>query len=645
MALSNSASSSWEIDIDKAIVVNDLETNVSSLVDYIDRDTYEITRKIMDIPIEHTDGCGMMLPSLSQKSFMVRLPWVKGLLVPFDFRKFAEKHSSFIVKDVYGKEWDIIKDDIQIIFTKSQFKMWKYYDSWDDYRYKFKKYGCLGAKLNEEDPSVEGKLTYQMLQTLTDITDEELKQISSKTVSEITQLGTDKETMMKVLGATEKNKHKTSLQEALLIYPELLNDDHTKEIIKNKKKSMIKDAKSGKLLVSDARYTYLCPDLYAFCERLFLGIESPKGLLSGSDVHCSLYDEGYIDILRSPHLFREHGVRWNKKNEEYEKWFITPGVYTSIHDPISKLLQFDNDGDKALIISDELIVNIAKRNMADIVPLYYEMSVAQKQEINSRNIYEALTLAYGINIGEYSNNITKIWNSDNINLDVIKWLCMENNFTIDFAKTLFMPTRPDHVDEKIKDYIKNKVPHFFINAKDKEEHSVESINESTVNKLDSIIPSDRINFAAVAGKFDYRFLLKNKEIKLNEAVINEYKRLDRNKKWLMNDEEAKPGQKLYVYKIIKQKLLEIHNDDGFITDVLVKHLYKKKSKYKSTLWECFGDIVLENIKHNLKTFKGCCICGKAFKPTSNKAKYCQSCGKKKERDKYKKYNKKRINHR
>ncbi len=125
--------------------------------------------------------------------------------------------------------------------------------------------------------------------------------------------------MMKVLGATEKNKNKTSLQEALLIYPELLNDDHTKEIIKNKKRSMIKDAKSGKLLVSDARYTYLCPDLYAFCERLFLGIENPKGLLTGSNVYCSLYDEGHIDILRSPHLFREHGVRWNKKDEEYEK--------------------------------------------------------------------------------------------------------------------------------------------------------------------------------------------------------------------------------------------------------------------------------------------------------------------------------------
>lgn len=628
MALSNSASSPWEIDIDKAIVVNDLETDVSSLVDYIDRDTYEITRKTMNIPIEHTDGCGMILPTLSRKSFMVRLPWIKGLLVPFDFRKFAEENKAFKVTDIYGKEWDIVKDDVQIIFTKSQFKMWKYYSSWEEYQFNYKKYGCLGAKLNEEDPSVEGKLTYQMLQTLTDISDEELIQMSSKTVKDITTLGTDKETMLRVLGATEKKKHRTALQDALLLYPELLNDDHTKEIIKNKKKSMIKDAKSGKLLVDGARYTYLCPDLYAFCEKLFLNIQNPKGLLSGNDVHCSLYDEGYIDILRSPHLFREHGVRWNKKDEKYEKWFITPGVYTSIHDPISKLLQFDNDGDKALIISDELIVNIAKRNMENIVPLYYEMSVAQKQEINSKNIYEALTLAYGINIGEYSNNITKIWNSDNINLDVIKWLCMENNFTIDFAKTLFMPTRPDHVDEKIKDYIKNKVPHFFINAKDKEEHSVELINESTVNKLDSIIPSDRINFAAVAGKFDYRFLLKNKDIKLDDAIISEYKRLDQNKKWLMNDEDIKPGQKLYVYKVIKDRLLKIHNDEQYVTDVLVKYLYKKKSKFKSTLWECFGETLLENLRHNLKTYRGCCSCGKMFKSTSHKAKYCPTCAKK-----------------
>ncbi|QZY39834.1 hypothetical protein K4A81_11340 [Bacillus velezensis] len=209
-----------------------------------------------------------------------------------------------------------------------------------------------------------------------------------------------------------------------------------------------------------------------------------------------------------------------------------------------------------------------------------------------------------------------------------------------------MPTRPAHVDEKIKDYIKNKVPHFFINAKDKEEHSVELINESTVNKLDSIIPSDRINFAAVAGKFDYRFLLKNREIKLDDAIIREYKRLDQNKKWLMNDEDIKPGQKLYVYKVIKDRLLKIHEDEEYVADVLVKHLYKKKSKFKSTLWECFGDLILENIQNNLKRFKSCYSCGKMFKSISNKSKYCSKCAleieKKNHRIRQKKYSKKKM---
>ncbi|MFP3324957.1 hypothetical protein R0K05_17975, partial [Planococcus sp. SIMBA_160] len=127
------------------------------------------------------------------------------------------------------------------------------------------------------------------------------------------------------------------------------------------------------------------------------------------------------------------------RNKLLDEWFITKGVYTSIHDPISKLLQFDNDGDKALIISDPYFVDIAKRHVVDIVPLYYEMGVANKQVINSKNLYESLTNAYAVNIGEYSNNITKIWNSNSVNIDVIKWLCAENNFAIDYAKTLFMP--------------------------------------------------------------------------------------------------------------------------------------------------------------------------------------------------------------
>lgn len=125
LALSNSATDEWiDFDIDRCIVVPDFDTDVHGEVDYIDDVTYEVERREMDINIEHTDGCGIMLPSVSKKNFMVRLPWIKGLLASFDYRRFIDEHgASPIVKDIYGVDHDIVAEDIQIIFTKSQFKM------------------------------------------------------------------------------------------------------------------------------------------------------------------------------------------------------------------------------------------------------------------------------------------------------------------------------------------------------------------------------------------------------------------------------------------------------------------------------------------------------------------------------------------
>ena len=644
LALTNSATEVWkDFNIHKAIVVDDLETLVHSEVDYIDRDTYKITPRNMDIPITHTDGCGMILLKKSKKSFMVRLPWIKGLLVPFPFDKFAKEHGSFVVKDIYGKEWDIIKDDIHVIFTKSQFKMWKYYDSWQEYKDKFIKYNCQATKLNEEDTSGDAKLNYQMLQTLTDISDEELKKIAESTIQDIMNVGSDKETMLRVLGATKENKKKNWFQQALLIYPELLNDPHSKQVIKDKKRKLVKEARAGKLNVN-GKYTFLCPDLYAFCERLFLGVENPKGLLGNGEVYCRLFEEGKVDVLRSPHLYREHAIRNNVIDDEKKKWFIAEGIYTSIHDPISKMLQFDNDGDKALVIQDETLVKVAERNMEGIVPLYYEMAKAGAEEINSENIYKSLILAYKANIGVISNDITKIWNSENVDLDAIKWLTMYNNFVIDYAKTLFMPEPPEHAANKLKMYAKSKVPYFFIYAKDKDVKNVEQINNSTVNRLHEIIPNKRVNFTKIAGKFDYRKLMKNKNIELDEEIINTYEQLVKNKKRLIDDtdkEEYESYEIPYVYKRIREELLKINSNEQHVTDVLVKYLYRKRNTNKKrVLWGSFGDVILENIKYNLDGTKQCEVCGKRIEVSSNRQKYCDKCWKEKERELRKEINKK-----
>jgi len=356
-ALCSSATDVWEdFDIDKSIVVDDFETTVRGLVDFIDEKDYSIQRKEMDVPIPHTDGCGMILPKLSKKNFMVRAPWIKGLLAVFPFDKFireerrnGNKDCGFI-RDIYGQIHDVLGEDIQVIFTKSQIKLWKYYENWDQYKEYFKKYDCEACKCNEEEDFIEdARFNYQMLQTLTSITDEELTKIAERTNKTLRDVSSDRETMLRVFGATKTNCHKTYFQKALLMYPELLQDPYCRETLRDLKNSLEKFGKAGRLEI-DGKYLFLIPDLYAACEYWFKGIEKPEGLLKNGEVYCSAYkNKKELNCLRSPHLYREHCVRTNVADEHVEakRWFLTNGIYTSTHDMISKVLQFDEQHRRA----------------------------------------------------------------------------------------------------------------------------------------------------------------------------------------------------------------------------------------------------------------------------------------------------------
>lgn len=639
-ALCSSASIEWkDFDIDRCIVVDDLTVTINTKVDYIDHKNYKIEPNTpKDIEIEVTDGCGMMLPSVSDKSFQVRAPHLKGLLVPFPFDKFVKEHpnASATVTDIYGDTYDIFEDNIEIIFTTSQFKMASYYKDWKEYQKNFNDYNCQAAKLNEEDTSGEATLTYQMLQSLVDVKKEELEQIASTTTNDIYGLGRDKETTLRIMGATDDNERKNYFQQALSLYPNLLNEEHTKETIKSKKESLVKDAKSGKLRIEGAKYTFLIPDLYGFAQKIF-GLEV-TGLLEDGQVHCRLYDEGKMCLLRSPHLFREWGIKDNKKTDEMKEWFISDGIYISSKDNISKLIQADWDGDKILCIQSDLVTSVAERNMEGIVPLYYEMAKAESQEITDENLYSSLIEAYKANVGTVSNDITKIWNSGKIDenaMDAIRWLCMESNFQIDRAKTNFMTTRPPHVDELIKSYTKAKTPYFFQYAKNKEENKVEEINNSTVNRICGIVDENnkRMYFTKVADKFDYKQLLKNKRIKLDDeiaqAIIVRYEELNGNKKWMMNEKaknEHDSGESLPVYKYIRKELLKVENNAHYVADVLVKYLYSEKNTpFKTTLWSSFGKEILRNIKKNVHNIVECKSCRCAIEEPKKNQVRCDSC--------------------
>lgn len=287
------------------------------------------------------DGCGMMLDKSTR---MIRAPWVKGLLVYFPFDKFIQEKcpdGKCIVTDIYGDKHDILGEGIRYILTKSQVKLHGYYSSWEDYKQKFKENNCEVAFCNmEEDYIPNSRINYQMLQTLTDMTDEEIDKLIKPTMTEVNAIGNDYRITMKLLGATEYNKNPSWFQQGLMLYPELFKDYYCRDILKQTKKSLIKHAKAGKLRVN-GKYLFLSPDLYAFCEWLFLGDMNPKGLLEDGEVYTNEFcstDE--LACLRSPHLYREWPIRTNKKNEETEKWFgETKCIYTSCHDLISRILQ------------------------------------------------------------------------------------------------------------------------------------------------------------------------------------------------------------------------------------------------------------------------------------------------------------------
>ena len=641
LALNNSATDVWEgFDIDKSIVVDDFETMVGGMVDYISDVTYDIERKSTEVSIPHTDGCGMML---GEKTRMVRLPWVKGLLVNFPYDKFIQEKcgGKAIVTDIYGDEHDILGEGIKYIFTKSQFKMAKYYNSWNCYKEKFKNFGCEACYCNlEEDYIPKARINYQMLQTLTDMTDDEITRLTARTVDEIESIGQDYQVTMRLLGATEYNKDKSYFQEALMIYPELFRDPYSRDVLKQTKKSLVKQAKAGRLRVN-GHYTFLSPDLYAFCEWLFLGNQNPKGLLEDGQVYCRDFKDGdELACLRSPHLYREWPIKQNVRNEELDKWFgCTKCVYTSCHDLISRILQFDVDGDKTLVIKDKTLTKIAKRNMQDIVPLYYEMKKAKGGELNNQALYDGMTKAYTTgNIGPISNNITKIWNNGHVGqqeINTVRWLCMENNFVIDAAKTLYTPTRPKEIDKIIKSYTKARVPHFFQFAKDKLPYQTEPINQSPMNRLCCSIPGGKIKYCKTIGKFDYRMLMNQAvafDINVNSAIIEQYKYYNKRQNLLFktDDESHCNQEELFMYQYIRNKIIEETGEEiDYIVNTLVSYLYTvQKTGTKKMLWACFGDMIVANLRRNTADLgKICVVCGKRFAPTTNNQITCgEKCG-------------------
>ena len=236
---------------------------------------------------------------------------------------------------------------------------------------------------------------------------------------------------------------------------------------------------------------------------------------------------------------------------------------------------------------------------------------------------------------------------------------MENNFVIDYAKTLYKPERPKQIHEKITAFTKGSVPHFFIYAKDKLDSQVEDINESLVNKLEYKIMNPRINSRSIGLKpINYKVMVNNPDIecraifnkygKLNEdlsdPMIVKYFELNNTYHFKVNMEcvdmprdmlsDTKIKQNATLKKISNEILSELSKfgyTESEVADILVKLLYYvKPSKHKSVLWFCYGKYIVENLRKHFKLGMKviqCVDCGEWFEVNTkdNGTCRCNEC--------------------
>lgn len=615
--------------------------------------------KTMPVTIPFTDGFGISLKKM--QSSMIRLPFIKGLIAYCPRRVFinwcSESNISIHqVLDIYGKKHSIT--DIDYIFTKSQFKMWKYYNNiidenenviktgWEVYKDNFKKYGCDACRCNvEKNVKLNAKTNYQMLLTLTtEMTDDDILNISTYDTNNLNSIGRNVNSMLNVLGADEKKNNNLSwLQKSLILYPEMLKDFYVRTLLKNTKDSMIKKMRSGKFNINGA-YTFAIPDPLACLQWWFTKMDkedlSSFGFVKEGHVACNLFeDDEEVDCLRSPHLDHAHCIRNNQIDGDSKKWIKSSGVYIGIKDIMSKLLMYDNDGDKLLLHNNKTIIKCAKsfQEKYKMIPNYFEMPKANPQELTSDSLFEGIVMAYHHgNIGTPSNEITKVFMTLNPNstkeeieeaIDIVALRCVDVNFTIDYAKTLYKPTIPENIITRYKNYSGKKVPHFFIYAKNKTKEQVEAIGECNIDRISKVVKSNRIVFKDLLGTYSYKMLTSNpgnnvdinnskaKKIldlynEINEANIRRLAHMDTSS---MDFDEKKKTLLKLEYDTRKQRdlFLDIIEEPiEYIVDVLVKELQDNINK--DTLWRLFGDVLYGNLENNLNSTKICHRCNDRF---------------------------------
>ena len=308
-------SSARQVKTPRICVVKDFEYVLKNqTVDWIydDEDgNKQIEERNIDFEINAFDGSGIISPNMANiwkdnlgldylpSSFIIRAPWVKGLVSVFDFHKFAKEIACVdTITDYWGNKYNI--NDVDVILTTSQFKLYKKYKDWQQYIYYYKTFHHIFSvtRVNKKEDNMYTTLNYQYIQT-NDFTPDTIKSLADYSINWANKI-MSKDYLYTLLLLSPSNKIEPILHskdsttiddkiiKAMLFCPNIINDKYINQKMIRHIQNKINKMKIGKIWV-EGSYEFMIPDLYALCEHAF--DMDVKGLLPKN----SIWNKKWVD--------------------------------------------------------------------------------------------------------------------------------------------------------------------------------------------------------------------------------------------------------------------------------------------------------------------------------------------------------------
>lgn len=335
------SSSSLEVTFPRIAVVKDKVMKSNWTVDYthfiegdkIDPITSEENR---ELETNAFDGQGLVSPYMAKtwamdleldytpSAFIVRGSFLKGLCVTFDFHEFARENNITTFMDIYGNS--IAVEDIDVIISESQFKLWGAYSSTQDY-IKNCEENELGWGITRVSPKFDKSFAFSSYQFIQSLKTEDVSALCQPTVDWLSSLNTSEDSILAYLFG-ELDYHDgwfdelSPLHRGLLLEQSISQDPYFLKEINNSISKKKKESCMGRLIFP-ANYQFMIGDPYAQCQHIF-GVEG-ESLLENGECYSDYWNKKESDqiaLVRSPIVHSsEVNVLKLKKNKETEKWY------------------------------------------------------------------------------------------------------------------------------------------------------------------------------------------------------------------------------------------------------------------------------------------------------------------------------------